>query len=549
MTGPDEEGWQLVELKEVTQDVANVNPSLSPDTSFTYIDISSIDSKTFSVVDPKHVLGSQAPSRARRPVEIGDVLFSNVRTYLRNVAQVEAVSVPAIASTGFTLLRAEEGTSQRYLFHLARSRYFMSLATPEQAGSHYPATSDSKVRGLEVPMPSYARQVSTAPLLDRVEETRRHVLTLLDNANESASEALKSATNQACIGQLTVNWRSQRPDASNADIHLDMDARSLTSSLGSPVGEEATIAPDYLWATLEDLALSIDYGTSLRASTEMSDIEVMRMGNIQDGEIVRDDLRYLPSGSVPPSLLLEPGDLLFDRTNGSPDLVGKTAVFRGGPAATFASYLIRIRLNTELVHPDWVATWINSSWGRTWALNVRSVGVSQSNISGSKLKALRLPVPDYEEQIEIISQLQRIKSTTRELQALVTETRATIAELADSVLDQAVAGPYFREQPSATDVEESGGRFEVVTLALPWTNVSDGGRTAVSAGKADVTTELRTVVSAAGGRIEAGALWQASDFARDIDGFYVQLRHEIDNLRYLREDRSDDAVCIIELVR
>ena len=77
MTGPDEEGWQLIELKEVTQDVANVNPSLSPDTSFTYIDISSIDSKTFSVADPKRVLGSQAPSRARRPVEIGDVLFSN----------------------------------------------------------------------------------------------------------------------------------------------------------------------------------------------------------------------------------------------------------------------------------------------------------------------------------------------------------------------------------------------------------------------------------------------------------------------------------------
>ena len=183
----------------------------------------------------------------------------------------------------------------------------MSLATPEQAGSHYPATSDSKVRGLEVPMPSYARQVSTAPLLDRVEETRRHVLTLLDNANESVSEAMKSATNQACTGQLTENWRSQRPDASNADIHLDMDTRSLTSGHGSPVGEEASIAPDYSWATLEDLALRVEYGTSLRASTEMSDIEVMRMGNIQDGEIVRDDLRYLPSGSVPPRFSLSRG--------------------------------------------------------------------------------------------------------------------------------------------------------------------------------------------------------------------------------------------------
>ena len=457
MTSPGEEGWQLVALRDVTQDVANVNPSRSPDTVFTYIDISSIDNSTFSVTDPKHVPGREAPSRARRPVEPGDVLFSNVRAYLRNVAQVTDVSFPAVASTGFTLLRAREQTSPRYLFHLARSRYFVSLATPEQTGSHYPATSDAKIRGLIVPMPSTAWQADTALLLDRVEETRRNVLTLLDHADRSVAQALKSVTDRACSGQLTESWRSQRGGH-------DPDAISPGPILGPPTGAEAGIAPDYSWATLEDLALSVEYGTSLRAGQEAADLEVIRMGNIQDGEIVRDDLRFLPASSVPPSLLLEPGDVLFDRTNGSPDLVGKTAVFRGGPAATFASYLIRIRLDPNLVHPDWVSTWINSSWGRAWALEVRSVGVSQSNISGSKLKALRLPVPGYQEQREIISRLQAIRSATRELRDLISETRAKVAELSDRL--QLSRGPLPAQGPRTRRGRAGQGRLLVARIRL-----------------------------------------------------------------------------------
>ncbi len=59
-----------------------------------------------------------------------------------------------------------------------------------------------------------------------------------------------------------------------------------------------------------------------------------------------------------PDLFLKPGDLVFNRTN-SPELVGKTAVFRGLPVpCSFASYLIRIRI--DVIDSRWVSHYINS---------------------------------------------------------------------------------------------------------------------------------------------------------------------------------------------
>ena len=104
-----------------------------------------------------------------------------------------------------------------------------------------------------------------------------------------------------------------------------------------------TLPEGWVWATLGQLSDRIDYGTSQKASYDATGIPVLRMGNIQNGVLDFADLKYLPPGH-PESIktLLHPGDLLFNRTN-SPELVGKSAVYKVGyPTACFASYLIRV---------------------------------------------------------------------------------------------------------------------------------------------------------------------------------------------------------------
>jgi hypothetical protein len=96
------------------------------------------------------------------------------------------------------------------------------------------------------------------------------------------------------------------------------------------------------------------------------------MGNIQAGQLVMDEVKYLPHDhSEFPDLLLDAGDLLFNRTN-SAELVGKSAVYRGHPSpCSYASYLIAVRF-LQGCCPDLVAYFINSALGRQWVKSVAS---------------------------------------------------------------------------------------------------------------------------------------------------------------------------------
>jgi type I restriction enzyme S subunit len=86
----------------------------------------------------------------------------------------------------------------------------------------------------------------------------------------------------------------------------------------------------WCWATVDQLAHEVRYGTSAKTQEEQEEgVPVVRMGNIVDGFLDLTELKYLPASHDEfPDLLLQPGDVLFNRTN-SAELVGKTAVFHG----------------------------------------------------------------------------------------------------------------------------------------------------------------------------------------------------------------------------
>src|SRR5262249_25752184 len=154
------------------------------------------------------------------------------------------------------------------------------------------------------------------------------------------------------------------------------------------------------WAlvALGDVLERVQQGTSVRTERAapggiggMGGIPVLRMANIQDGEIDLRDLKTVPPAALDlPAPTLKRGDILFNRTN-SPELVGKAAVFEADLQASFASYLLRLVCDERLAVSRYVCYWINSPSGRAWARAVRTDCVSQSNINSSKLLAMPLP--------------------------------------------------------------------------------------------------------------------------------------------------------------
>ena len=154
---------------------------------------------------------------------------------------------------------------------------------------------------------------------------------------------------------------------------------------------------------------SCDYGTSNSLQGNDSGIPILRMGNLIDGRVSLNDVKYLAAEKVPEELLLSSGDVLFNRTN-SAELVGKVAVFDHQVRASFASYLLRLRVDQVVGCGFWLSYLLNTETIQRKLRATATLGVSQVNINRKSLLGSAVPVPPVEEQAEIVSILNSVSS-------------------------------------------------------------------------------------------------------------------------------------------
>lgn len=228
-------------------------------------------------------------------------------------------------------------------------------------------------------------------------------------------------------------------EAALNDAERDQERLQLALTLEALHGQWPTNA-------LGDHTIEQRYGSSAKASTE-GDVPVLRMGNIVDGKLDFDNLKYLPAGHEDlDTCVLEDGDLLFNRTN-SPELVGKSAVYRdtGSPVA-FASYLIRVRTTDDL-DPDWACLAINSPAGRRYIDEVRTQQVGQSNVNGTKLKNFPIPVPPLHVQKKRLAALHSAEAQLSRTRTSIVDGRRRANTLRRSLLASAFAGRLVEQDP------------------------------------------------------------------------------------------------------
>ena len=153
------ESWTWAILKDV---VFNHGQKV-PNRRFCYIDIGSIDNKHQKLNQNEMIIEpNNAPSRARKIVNYGDVLYATVRPYLHNMCMVDKqFSHEAIASTGFAVMSCEKFIYNKFLFYYLLSPVFDSYAnsTENAKGVAYPAINDDKLYKAFVPIPPYEEQL------------------------------------------------------------------------------------------------------------------------------------------------------------------------------------------------------------------------------------------------------------------------------------------------------------------------------------------------------------------------------------------------------
>jgi type I restriction enzyme S subunit len=383
------------------------------------------------------------PSTGRAEIRLrrGDILFNNTNSaeLVGKTALFDGEDSPAF-SNHMTRLRVDETRlDPRYtalrLHQAWREGWFAA-----HCNNHVSQASIGRdvLKGFEIQVPPLEVQRAIASLSTSVDRTKMSASGHLSAARRTIELFRQAVLTAACSGRLTGDWRRDHPDA--APKLPAARRRGRRVSVEDPLNLKLPDLPEsYVLSTVGAAAVVLEYGTSKKAEANIEGVPVLRMGNIQDARVVLNDLKYCPTDREIERLILRDGDLLFNRTN-SPELVGKSAVFHERASMTFASYLIRVRFEAEVANADFVSYWINSAWGRLWARHVKTDGVSQSNINGTKLGSMPLPLPPIDEQREIVRRVAQLLASADALSARIDAAGCGVERTSQAVLAKALRG-------------------------------------------------------------------------------------------------------------
>jgi type I restriction enzyme, S subunit len=176
---------------------------------------------------------------------------------------------------------------------------------------------------------------------------------------------------------------------------------------------------------LGEFTIDVRYGTSKASSDRGWGNPVLGIPNVTGDRLSLSDLAFveLPAADVD-RLRLNDGDLLLVRTNGNPNYVGRSVVFRHPDARTwvYASYLIRVRLRDGLL-PEFVNVFLGLERGRRELLRRVTTSAGNHNINSNSIRLLKLPAPASND-VQA-----RIVEVARACRAHVDAARAKIAAL------------------------------------------------------------------------------------------------------------------------
>ena len=429
------DSWEWVRLGSIVYNRGQIvynRGQCTPQEDFCYIDIGSINNKMQCLNSDETILSAdKAPSRARKLVKIGDILYSTVRPYLHNMCIIDhTFSRMPIASTGFAVMTCHSGLYNKYLFYYLMSPDFDSYAndTDNAKGVAYPAINDDRLYRALIPIPPVSEQHR---IVEKIESLQGNLTeygvkeTELNHLNNAFPERLKKSILQMAVqGKLVPQDENDEPAESllkrirtekealikagkiKRDKHESVIFRRDNSHYEKLDGIERCINDEipfeipasWQWERWGNISQSIQYGFNAPAKPT-GRIKMVRISDIHDNEVQWDTVPYcdIEEDDVE-TYLLQSRDILFARTGGT---VGKSyLVTEVKEPAVYAGYLIRTRYSNE-ISPQYLKYFMESElyWEQ---LRSGTIATAQPNCNGQTLSKMLLPIPPKEEQERIV---------------------------------------------------------------------------------------------------------------------------------------------------
>tara|TARA_R110001583_G_scaffold110248_1_gene259201 strand:+ start:4217 stop:5986 length:1770 start_codon:yes stop_codon:yes gene_type:complete len=480
-------GWEWSRIQEIGHDLGQKQPK----GKFSYIDVGSID-KIYGVVESPTILESKdAPSRARKIVTEGTVIYSTIRPYLLNIAIIsKKFSYEPIASTAFAIVHPLNGIVGNYVYRYLRSAPFIRYVESVQTGVAYPAINDKQFQMGIIPMPPTAEQHRIVAKVDELmalcDELEAQTESSLDAHQTLVTVLLDTLVNSQDADELANNWTRlsdhfdtlfttehsidqlkqtvlqlavmgklvpQDPNDEPASVLLERIATEKEKLVKQkkikkqkplpPIAEDEKpfqVPKGWEWVRFGALFKSFTNGL-YKPAKFYTDKGVMslRMYNIQKGVIDFDGVKKVEvTDKELEQFLLEPNDLLINRVN-SKELVGKTAIVpiikeelvyesMNMRAKPFINYLSARYLNLFMMTP--IAQNIVSSFAKE--------AIGQASINQGQVSSIQTPLAPLEEQHRIVAKVDELMALCDQLKTRLNDVQTTQLNLADALTRQAL---------------------------------------------------------------------------------------------------------------
>ena len=548
------EHWKWLSLSDIGHDWGQKIPS----TDFTYIDVSSIDNKKGLLFERLTIVksGQKVPSRARKIVRSGTVIYSTVRPYLLNIALVDReFEYEAIASTAFVVVQTWEGILPKYVYYYLRCPYFIVYVQSVQSGVAYPAISDKKFFSGHIPIPPTAEQQRIVAkvdelmaLCDKLEAQQQEQITLREITRSSVLNSLASAET---ISDLKTSWYrlegnihlllqepedieqfkimvlelaisgklNKRESSASFETLERMQARkrSLVKSKlikgDSPVVDFSSvhdlrvdIPETWIWCRLNDIASVVRGGSPRPAGDPRfydGKIPFLKVADITQvqGMFVENFTYTIKEEGLSKTREITQRTVLLTNsgaTLGIPTICTFRATFNDGIAAF-------VELDEE-VFDEYLYFYLKAK--SKWLLDIASRGQGQPNLNTNIIRAMWFPLPPIVEQKAIVNIAKLIVELCDQLTAKQELARRTANLLASAAISS-ITGIQIEDKEK---------------VKVPKTELVSTLRVGVSPTNSE-RAPLAAILIRNNEGMPAKTLWQTSRL--EIDAFYQQLKIEM----------------------
>ncbi len=345
--------------------------------------------------------------------------------------------------------------NKKFMYYYFLSKY--DLINSNTKGTGIPHVDPSYLDTLVLSIPPLKEQQRIVDRIESLFEKLDKAKELIEEARDDFEKRKSAVLEKAFRGELTKEWRKESYINSNLmELLLNQNNKLKKNFTFSEATELFELPNQWNWIKLKDCCEKFKYGTSAK-SKEEGKVPVLRMGNLQEGKLDWTNLVYTSDEEEIKKYELISGDLLFNRTN-SPELVGKTSIYEGEREAIYAGYLIRVR-TLEGIDSRFVNYFMNSIFAKHRCMEVKSDGVSQSNINAEKLGDFDIPLPPTEEQKEIVRILDKLLENESKIEEL------TALEKQIELIKKSILAKVFRGQ-LGTNSEDDESAIELLKEIL-----------------------------------------------------------------------------------